>query len=136
MDDRAALWLKTARLSWALRIAVPGRPTPDGVEMDTFAGVGVNRGVLAMLGLEGRADGPTLELHASAEAVKARARLLLQTIDDALDVEAARLAATAAHGLANPQLTSPSVLLAESKAYLVDAEGLHRVLTLLAEWPS
>lgn len=136
MDERATLWLQAARLSWAPRLAAPCRPTPEGAEADTFAGVAVHRAVLAMLGVDGKVDGPTLELYASASSVSDRARHVLADLDAAIHREAARVSSATARGLANPELTAPAVLVAEAREFHVDADGIRRVLTLLAEWRS
>ena len=134
IDDRAAVWLEATRLAWTPRLARPARATPDGVEVDTFAGVGCNRSALSLLGFEGTADGPSVEIHASADAVRARAQCVLGDFEGSLDREAERVAAGVV--LANPELTAPAVLRAEARTFMIDAAGLRGVLALLVEWPS
>lgn len=134
IDKRGTGWVEAARLAWAPRIEHPVRATAGGAEVDAFAGDRVHRSVLAILDVDGRAEGTGFVATTAPRELAARSEAALADMDRVLHREALRLAPSLVP--ANPELTAPSVLLAEVGAFEVDRAGIRSVLTLLAAWPS
>lgn len=136
MDHRATAWLERERLIWQERLRAPVQELEGATVIDSFAGVGAHQAVLTALELEGLPGGPTLDVRASRTEVGHRSTVLLDDLDTVLDAEARRQTATLP--LRFPELTSPTVILAEAREFHVDADGIRRCLTLAAEgtWPS
>lgn len=130
MDDRARGWLADSRRRWEARLESPVRVADDTTVIDSFGGVAVHRAVLAMLGVDGHADGTTCTMEAPIAVVRQRAASVLDDLATALDAEAARIAPQLP--VAHPELTPRSVLVAEARAFHVDAEGIEGVLALAA----
>jgi ATP-dependent helicase Lhr and Lhr-like helicase len=130
-DARAHDWLSRARSAWAGRLETPARSAGDRTVVDSFCGVPVHRAALAALGVEGRAEGATCEIASPLPVVAERARALLDEFDAVLDADARRVAPQLQ--VRFPDLVAPAVLLAEARRFHVDADGLHRFLTLVAE---
>lgn len=130
MDDRAKDWLAQSRQSWRSRLENPVRRADGATVIDTFAGIGVHRAVLAMLAVDGTADGPTLTVRGPTAELRAAARHRLDDLAHALESEARRVAPELP--LAHPELVAPGVLEAEAAVFHVDAEGITAVLEMLA----
>lgn len=130
MDARGERWLADARRHWRPRLENPVRIADEITVIDGFAGVLAHRALLSALDLEGVVEGATCTVHASLDVVRSRAAEALSDLSVVLDREATRVAPEIP--LAHPELTAPSVLLAEARAFHVDAEGLEQVLTMVA----
>ena len=130
MDRAATAWLTEARSSWMTRLEAPIRTTPEGVIVDTFAGESVNRSILRMLGVDGKTDGVSMEAAVDLPDLRARATHALNRLGALLETEAATHAQ--AIRLAQPELTAPTVLIAEARQYKVDEAGIRAVLELIS----
>lgn len=132
IDERGERWLEGLRAGWRSRLEEPVSSSDAGVTLATFAGARVHRSVLAILDAEGGGDGPELQLTSPAPVtVRARAHDALADFAGAVSAEADRLAETI--GGPHRTLVPPSVLQAEAAEFEVDADGIRRVLTMLAE---
>ena len=133
VDDRGEQWLVALRAQWRPLLASPVRVSSHDVVVATFAGAGVHRSLLAMLGLKGTTDGPILRIPEAWSALKDRATAVLSHFDELAETECRRLApemaATTKHGCLVPE----SVLVNEAREFAFDGDGVHRVLALLAE---
>jgi ATP-dependent helicase Lhr and Lhr-like helicase len=133
LDDRGAQWLGGLRAQWAPRLASPVVSLGEETSAATFCGAAVHRSVLAMLGLEGVTDGPTLRLSAQQAVVRDRSRAVLDGYDDAVEKECLRLAPTVGTSVKHGGLVPESVLAAEAREFAFDGSGVHKVFSMLAE---
>lgn len=134
VDERGRQWLAAARLAWEPRMEHPVRATATGTVVDAFAGQRVHQSVLAILDVDGRAEGTGFLAGGPPHELAARSVAALADIEQVLHREALRQAPSFLP--ANAELTAPSVLLAELRAFELDQTGIQSVLTLLAAWPS
>jgi hypothetical protein len=136
MDHRAEGWLQDARTEWTSKFRSPVRTVENQTVIDSFAGVEAHRAGLAILGLDGSVEGTTCTVEAPLDVVRRRANHLLHDFERALGEHAVRVASMLA--MPNPELTAPSVLVAEARTFHVDPVGIQRVLLMAAEasWPS
>lgn len=136
MDDMAQRWLEAARRAWGLRLQSPLEATDQTTMIHSFGGLAVHRAVLAALGFEGVATGPTLTVEADSARVKLRARDARAAVDSIVDAEAARLAP--ALPVRHPDLLPESVVLEEAREFHIDRDGIERCLDLAMgqPWPS
>jgi hypothetical protein len=130
MDARADRWLDDLRRTWRPRLATPVRAEGGQSVVDAFAGAAVHRAVLAALDREGTVDGPSCYIDGAVAEVGQQATRLLQDLDQVFEAEAGRQSARMV--IRHPELTAPSVLLAEARQYHVDHDGITRILSLLA----
>jgi len=133
-DARADAWLDSLRRAWKSRLDSPLGVDAEGVVAHTFAGDDVHQAVLHALGIDGRAEGPTLRIFSTPAEVRSRAAKCVANLDSVLDREAARLSDLMP--ITYRELSAPSVILAEARQFEVDALGTEAVLTLLATWRS
>lgn len=132
IDERGERWLEILRAQWRPRLAKPLWEGERDTTVATFAGAGVHQSVLAVLDADGAGDGPELRIASPNRAtLRARARAALADLAATLDREATRVAATI--GGAHRKLVPPAVLKAEAAEFAVDADGIRKVLTVLAE---
>ena len=131
MDDRAERWLEILRVQWRPRIVKPLWEGDREITVATFAGAGVHRSVLSILGADGTGDGPELRVASPDRAtLRTLARTALADLGPVLKSEAARVAATI--GGPHRHLVPRPVLEAEAAEFGVDAEGIGKVLSMLA----
>lgn len=131
MDQRCAQWLEILRAQWRPRIERPVSKGSRETTVATFAGAAVHRSVLRVLDAEGSGDGPELRIISPDLAtVRSRTGAALASLEDVLDSEARRLAATI--GGPHRELVPPSVLHAEAAEFAVDGEGIRKVLMVLS----
>lgn len=130
MDQRAEAWLASARTRWAPRLDQPVRQDSDEVIVDAFAGVAAHRATLTALGAEGQVEGTTCTLTGALPDLREKATAALDDLDRVIGAEAERVAPTL--NVRHRELLPRSVVVAEAQEFHVDADGLTRVLTLLA----
>jgi ATP-dependent Lhr-like helicase len=130
MDERGQAWLERLRRGWVPKLDQPLEKAGDATLVHSFAGGRVHRAVLAAIGMDGTADGPTLSIDGSLEAVSAAAARALDRFDDIVEREAERQ--VTALSSRHVDLSASSVLLAEARQFHVDTEGIRAVLELLA----
>jgi ATP-dependent Lhr-like helicase len=132
-DERVLRWLEELRHTWGPRLADPVREDTGWTVVDAFAGAHVHRGLLAAVGADGSADGPTCRIKLPLQATAIAARRALDRWEQVVDAEAARQATKLA--VRHPDLVAPSVLLAEAREFHVDTDGLRAALSLIADRP-
>ncbi len=132
IDERGELWLAILRAQWRSRLERPLSHSANETTAATFTGAGVHRSVLAILDAEGVSDGPELRVSSPDRAtLRARSQQALNDFVGVLEAEAIRVAETI--GGRHRELLPASVLVAEAAEFHVDAEGIRKVLEMLAE---